>query len=128
MSAIDFFKAGGRKRLAVLLLTCALAACSDEEAVRPAVISDAEAAEMLNHYACNACHEVDELRLGPSFHDIALRYADDPDTNEDRLVAKVIHGGAGSWGAVPMVSNPRMPEEDVRQIVHWIMSLEQSTP
>ncbi len=131
MSAIDAgwtCRMSGWGRLALLFLVISLAACSDDEAGQPPEMTGTEAKEMLNRYACNACHEVDEIRIGPSFRDIAVRYADDADRNEDWLVRKVVHGGAGSWGTVPMVSNPRTPEEDIRQIVHWIMSLEDPAP
>ena len=115
------------KQVSILVLLISISACSDDATPSPPVLSGIEASEMLNRHACNACHEIDELRIGPSFRDIALRYNAEDDDPEERLIQKIIHGGAGSWGAVPMVSNPRMPEEDVRQIVRWIMSLESSS-
>jgi len=92
------------------------------------VLSDAAAKKLLNARSCNACHGIDEVRLGPSFRSVALRYADAPASSYDWLAQKIIVGGAGSWGFVPMVSNPGVAPAEAQAIVEWIRTLSKSTP
>jgi cytochrome c len=70
---------------------------------------------------CMGCHRVDERRNGPSFRDIARRYAGQPDAVA-ALSRKVISGGRGAWGMVPMPANPQVSEAEARQLVQWILS------
>lgn len=70
---------------------------------------------------CMGCHRIDERRNGPSFRDIARRYAGQPDAVAT-LSRKVITGGHGAWGRVPMPANPQLSEAEARQIVQWILT------
>lgn len=71
---------------------------------------------------CGTCHKVDDKLVGPSFREIAARYEMN-DATIDSLAGKIIHGGAGNWGQVPMTAHPDMPEEDAKAIVKYIMLL-----
>jgi cytochrome c len=70
---------------------------------------------------CMGCHRIDERRNGPSLRDIAKRYAGQPDAVAT-LSRKVIQGGRGSWGMVPMPANPQVSEAEARQLVQWILT------
>ena len=70
---------------------------------------------------CMACHAVDKKLVGPSFKDVAAKYAGQKDA-ADKLVAKVIKGGSGVWGPVPMPANPQVSEADAKTLVQWILS------
>ena len=72
---------------------------------------------------CDECHAVQEIRIGPSFQAVALRYSREGAAAEERLAQKIIHGGAGNWGNIPMVANERVSLEDARAIARWILSL-----
>jgi cytochrome c len=72
---------------------------------------------------CDECHAVQEVRIGPSFLAVALRYSVEGPAVEERLARKIINGGAGNWGNIPMVPNERVRLEDARAIAHWILSL-----
>ncbi len=72
---------------------------------------------------CDECHAIQEVRIGPSFQAVALRYSVEGPAAEERLARKIINGGAGNWGNVPMVPNERVSLEDARAIAHWILSL-----
>lgn len=74
---------------------------------------------MLNDNGCMACHAIDTKVLGPSFLDIAAKYKDQD--VHDKLVNKVIAGGSGVWGAIPMPPHPSMSEDDVGKMVDWIL-------
>ncbi len=79
-------------------------------------------AELANKKNCMSCHTVDQKRIGPAYKDVAARYAGQKDA-VDTLVQKVVKGGAGAWGQVPMPANPRVSDAEARQLVAWILSL-----
>jgi cytochrome c len=79
-------------------------------------------AELAQKKNCMACHAVDKKVLGPSYKDVAAKYAGQKDA-VDKLSAKVIKGGAGVWGAVPMPANPQVSDAEAKQLVQWIMTL-----
>ena len=70
---------------------------------------------------CMACHAVDKKLVGPSYKDVAAKYKSDK-TAVDKLVVKVIKGGGGVWGAVPMPANPQVSEADAKKLVAWILA------
>ena len=71
---------------------------------------------------CLACHAVNQKVIGPAYKDVAIKYAGQPDAVA-KLVPKVMKGGAGVWGAVPMPANPQVSEAEAKQLVQWILSL-----
>ena len=71
---------------------------------------------------CLACHQVDRKVLGPAFKDVAARYAGQGDA-ADKLAAKVMKGGVGAWGNLPMPANPQVSEAEAKQLVGWILGL-----
>ena len=99
------------KRLACVTALTALAVAL------PASASE----ELAKKHACFACHSVDKKLVGPSYKDVAAKYANDKQA-EARLVEKVKKGGTGVWGQVPMPPNAAVPDADVRALVKWILS------
>jgi cytochrome c len=71
---------------------------------------------------CMSCHQIDSKLVGPAYRDVAAKYAGQPDA-AGRLVQKVMKGGAGVWGPVPMPANPQVNEAEAKQLVQWILSL-----
>jgi cytochrome c len=70
---------------------------------------------------CMACHAIDKKVVGPAYKDVAAKYKGDK-TAADKLAAKVIKGGSGSWGAVPMPANPQVNDAEAKTLVAWILS------
>jgi cytochrome c len=70
---------------------------------------------------CMACHAIDRKLVGPSYKDISKKYAGQKDAVA-MLAGKVIKGGAGAWGAVPMPANPQVSEAEAQRLVTWIMA------
>jgi len=70
---------------------------------------------------CMACHQVDKKVVGPSYKDVAAKYAGQKDA-ADKLAQKIVKGGSGVWGAVPMPANPQVSEAEAKQLAAWIMS------
>ncbi len=70
---------------------------------------------------CMACHAVDKKLVGPSFKDVAKKYAGDK-AAADKLAEKVMKGGAGAWGPVPMPANPQVNSAEAHKLVAWVLS------
>lgn len=70
---------------------------------------------------CMACHAVDKKLVGPSYKDVAAKYAGQGDAVA-KLAVKVMKGGSGAWGPVPMPPNPQVSEAEAKQLVQWILS------
>jgi cytochrome c len=70
---------------------------------------------------CMACHAVANKLVGPSYKDVAAKYAGQKGA-EDKLVQKILKGGAGVWGPVPMPANPQVSEAEARSLVKWVMA------
>lgn len=72
---------------------------------------------------CNTCHNQDVKTVGPSYKAIADRYENN-EQNKNTLVTKVINGGAGNWGQIPMSAHPTLEKEDVETMVSYILNLD----
>ncbi|MDO9197606.1 c-type cytochrome [Rhodoferax sp.] len=70
---------------------------------------------------CMACHAVDKKLVGPSYKDVAKKYAGQKDA-ADKLAAKIIKGGSGVWGPVPMPANAQVNEADAKKLAVWILA------
>jgi cytochrome c551/c552 len=70
---------------------------------------------------CLACHGAAARVVGPSLAEIASRYRADAGA-ESRLAEKVLQGGQGTWGAVPMPPHPQLKEQEARTLVRWILT------
>jgi cytochrome c len=69
---------------------------------------------------CMSCHAVDKKVVGPSYADVAKKYAGQADAPA-KLAAKVKKGGSGVWGTVPMPPNAAVSDADVATLVKWIL-------
>ena len=76
---------------------------------------------LLEEKACVGCHALDARVVGPSFREVAKKYAGDASAAE-RLVRKIRAGGQGAWGSVPMPPNPGLSEADARALVDWVLA------
>ena len=70
---------------------------------------------------CMSCHAVDKKLVGPSYKDVAAKYAGQKDA-VDKLAVKVMKGGTGTWGPVPMPANPQVNEAEAKKLVAWVLS------
>jgi len=95
-----------------LLIMAALTALS-----APA-LADAALAKSKN---CMACHAVDKKLVGPSYKDVAQKYGADAKA-VDALAVKIVKGGSGVWGAIPMPANPQVSEAEAKKLAAWIMT------
>ena len=70
---------------------------------------------------CMACHAVANKLVGPSYKEVAAKYAGQADA-ADKLAAKVMKGGSGVWGVIPMPANPQVSAAEAKTLVTWILS------
>jgi cytochrome c len=78
--------------------------------------------DMLRKYNCMACHAYEGKRLGPSFKEVAAKYAGQPDMVEP-LAKKIKAGGGGVWGQLPMPAQPQVADADARTLSTYILGL-----
>lgn len=83
-----------------------------------AALANADLAKAKN---CMACHAVGAKLVGPSYKDIAAKYAGQKDA-EAALAQKVIKGGSGVWGPVPMPANTQVSEAEALTLVKWVLA------
>ena len=100
-----------RTLLAIASLVAGFAVCA------PAM-ADLQLATAKN---CMACHAVDKKLVGPAYKDVAAKYAGQRDAAA-KLEAKVLKGGSGVWGPVPMPANAQVSPEEAKKLVAWILA------
>ncbi len=71
---------------------------------------------------CMACHAIDKKVVGPAYKDVAEKYKSDKGAAE-RLTGKIMKGGAGVWGPVPMPANVQVSEPEAKKLATWVLSL-----
>ena len=81
---------------------------------------DARAMKVAKQNACMGCHAVDKKVVGPGFQAVAKKYVNDPGAMVF-LKNKIIKGGSGSWGVVPMPANAKLSNADVSLLASWIL-------
>ena len=86
-----------------------------------------KALDLIGASDCTTCHRLKKAdggaSIGPAYSDVAAKYPNAADTTVDRLISKIIKGGSGVWGTVPMTPHPNLKPEDVKTIVTYVLSL-----
>lgn len=78
--------------------------------------------QLIQSSDCKACHMDDSRIIGPSYLEVAEKYQEN-DTTIAYLANKIIQGGSGNWGEVPMTPHPQHSTEEAEQMVKYILSL-----
>ena len=71
---------------------------------------------------CRTCHKDDTKLIGPAYQDVAKKYAGQADAVKT-LSEKVLKGGSGNWGQIPMAAHPALSEDDAKAMVTYILSM-----
>jgi len=85
----------------------------------PAVYASTELAQKKN---CMACHALDKKLVGPSYKDVAAKYGKDKDAVA-KLADKIVKGGSGVWGPVPMPANSQVSADEAKQLAAWVLTV-----
>jgi len=78
-------------------------------------------AELAQKKNCMACHAVDKKVVGPAYKDVAAKYKGQKDA-EAKLAEKIVKGGSGVWGPVPMPANTQVSADEAKQLAQWVMA------
>ncbi len=128
-----------KKILALFILTASIAACGNEEKkettnTQTTAASSPETTnlssnpdyqkglELIGKSDCLTCHKVKDKLIGPSYAEVAAKY-ENTEATINLLAGKIIKGGKGVWGEVPMTPHPQISEADATQMVKYIMLL-----
>lgn len=91
--------------------------------VKPAEKAAAHPGEaLIKKSDCLACHNVSQKIVGPAYKNVAAKYPA-TDENIEMLADKIINGGSGVWGAIPMSPHPAVSKADAKEMVKYILSL-----
>ncbi|MCU0940327.1 MAG: c-type cytochrome [Burkholderiaceae bacterium] len=83
-----------------------------------AALANADLAKAKN---CLACHAADKKVVGPSYKEVAAKYAADKDAVA-KLSKKIREGGVGNWGQIPMPANPQVSEAEAQTLAKWVLA------
>lgn len=98
-------------------------ASRDTAQAKPAAAAGNEKGlELVASNDCTTCHAIDKKVTGPAYRDVANKYESNEATI-DSLAAKVIKGGSGVWGNIPMTPHPALSEADAKEMVKYVLSL-----
>ncbi|MFA5370617.1 MAG: c-type cytochrome, partial [Sideroxydans sp.] len=73
-------------------------------------------------YNCLGCHSIEKKVVGPAWKDVAAKYKGDAGAR-DKLIEKMMKGGKGAWGPMPMPASPKMSKEESAQLVDFVLAL-----
>jgi len=79
--------------------------------------------ELVGKSGCFTCHKLDEKLTGPSYKEVAEKYASEGSDIVPKLAEKIIKGGSGVWGQVPMIAHPALSQADAESMVKYILLL-----
>lgn len=100
------------KGIALLLAVASFSARAQEEGER-----------LVQEARCYMCHEMAEPSLGPPYVAIAALHAQRREVMTEVLARKIVNGGGGNWGLVPMVPSQWVSIEEARIMAEWILGL-----
>lgn len=118
-----------RIQIVMLMVIGLMQACLSKSATSEETKQEAmeevvpEGMQLIESNDCLTCHHTQNTLVGPSYSAIAAKY----EANEETITllsGKIIKGGAGVWGDMPMNAHPSLSEEDARKIVEYILAVE----
>jgi cytochrome c551/c552 len=86
----------------------------------PAPVAKVDATTLLENNACLSCHAIDHKLVGPAYHDVAAKYANDPQALT-KLTSSIQHGGSGKWGDIPMPPFAQLSNDELNSLATFIL-------
>ena len=126
-----------KKTIIVLASLAVLVACGgggdtkdgetkkDETATTKDITADPDyqkGLDVVSKSDCMTCHLINEKNIGPAWVDVANKYAGQ-DTAVAYLAKKIIDGGAGVWGEVPMAPHPTFTQAEAEAVAKYVLLL-----
>jgi cytochrome c len=91
-------------------------------ALAPPAMAQDDGEALVEKAMCYACHQMESASIGPPWRAIAARHAARRALMVDVLAGKIVRGGGGNWGLVPMVPNQRVSPEEARRMAEWVLA------
>jgi cytochrome c len=88
----------------------------------PPAVAKKDGKALIEASDCRTCHKDDSKLIGPAYQDVAKKYESN-EANIKMLAEKIIKGGQGNWGEIPMAGHPNVSEEDASAMVEYILSM-----
>jgi cytochrome c len=102
-------------------------AYSDYETAEPKTASTddliKEGQALVDNSDCKTCHHPTNKIIGPAHADVAKKY-EFTKANVSMLAGKIIAGGAGNWGEIPMTAHPDLSQADAEKMAMYVLSLD----
>jgi len=76
---------------------------------------------------CKTCHHPTNKIIGPSHTDVAKKY-EFTKANVTLLAGKIINGGSGVWGEIPMAPHAGLSMGDAEKMAMYVLSLDGEQP
>ena len=118
---------GGETKSADNKDTAASAATTPSTAAASTTTAADKGLELIGASDCTTCHRLNKessgASIGPAYSEVAAKYSPAADSTVNRIIKKIVTGGSGIWGTVPMTPHPALKEEDIRTMVNYILSL-----
>jgi cytochrome c len=131
-----------KKYLLVLAVAGIFAACGGGSGTKPAGDTTASASsstssgggdlsanpdyvkglDLIGRNDCLTCHDIATKKIGPAYQDVAKKYAG-VDTAVDYLAKKIVAGGSGVWGTVPMTPHPALALDSAKALAKYVLLL-----
>jgi len=99
-----------------------------DESAAPVASVDviAQGESLVNASDCKTCHHKTNKIIGPAHTDVAKKY-DFTQANVTMLATKIINGGTGVWGEIPMTAHPDINQADAEKMARYVLSLDGET-
>ncbi len=124
--------------LLLLLCVCVAIACGDKKsaanseeyvvnespAEKPGTAdSIAQGEALVKANDCKTCHHPINKIIGPAHTDVAKKY-EFVDASVKMLAKKIINGGVGVWGEIPMTAHADLSQADAEKMAKYVLSLD----
>ncbi len=131
-----------KKNWVVIAAVALLASCGNSDSKTAGTTGDAAGSEkktvdlssnpdyqkgiaLISNNDCLGCHKIDDVLTGPSYKQVAQKYADQSGAIVDTLAQRIITGHTGVWGDQVMTAHPNLSEADAKTMVRYILLLNQ---
>jgi cytochrome c len=84
--------------------------------------TDLKGQQLIASSDCYSCHKEQEKLIGPAYKEVAAKYENSAE-NVTKLADKIINGGKGVWGEIPMTAHPQINQQDAEEMVKYILTL-----
>jgi cytochrome c len=82
----------------------------------------AEMPDLAKKSGCTSCHKIDKKVVGPAWQDVSAKYKGDAEA-ASKLSTKIVKGGSGVWGSIPMPAQTKLSDAEVKELVTFILGL-----